>query len=333
MTTNKEVRDQLMSIHTNFHDDEEEPTFVNEITMDNFGSFLTYKKALPSNDVIRNDFKEELLSDEKSTDFLPNTIFEKYGYDFTFNDNFFKDEKDGGQGDNEFNNNCMFVAMNVAARPGEFSIKGWKNFHDQAGRPKDQNMLKMNLEINDSKFAGSYATDAIKKVVDSNSSNVENDFFTAKAEKKFSFSNNSSDMDDDKRAEEYLRLDIKAEEAAQRSAGKKNTTSKYVRRFPDITTAKNEVIKNHVIFYKSANLFVEEWKTVQPKHIVAFGGTTIGLLENMKDTEAFQKYPDLCRMIEEAIQIHHYSYRLNLKGFYNEYSDELNEMLREKNSN
>jgi len=324
MATNEEIKNQLMAVHTNFHINESEPTMVNEIKMDSFGSFLTYKKRLPNNDVIRNDYRDELLPELKKgeSQFLQNNLIKKYDYDFNFNEDFFDE-------DGEFNNDFMFVAMNVAARPGDFSTKGWKNFHDQ-GTKRDQNMLKMNLELNDLKFDGCYATDAIKKVVDSNSSNVNHDFFASSNKIKFSFANHDDNMNDDLRAKQYVEYDNNDAIAAEKYAEKNNTKNKYVKRFDSVEDAKNSVQNNRVIFYKSANVFVEEWKIIQPKQLVVFGGTLQGLLERMKDTDVFKQYPELCKMVDNCIQITHYSYRKNLKDFYNDYSNELNNKINNK---
>lgn len=320
MTTNKEIRNRLLAIHTNFHEDENEPTMVNEIQMDSFGSFLTYNHKLPDNETIRDDYEHELSEElgKGESKFLPNNLFDSYHYDFTFNKNFF-----GTEGNNEFNNDYMFVAMNVAARPGKFSVSNWNNFHDQEGIKRDQNMLKMNLELNNDRFKGCYATDAIKKVVDSDSSNVSNDFFVS-SDAKFSFANNSKDMDDDQRALEYIRLDEQAAERSKKYAKEHGTVDKYVRRFANEAEAKRAVKENRIIFYKSANVFVEEWKAVQPKQIVTFGGTSTGLLKKMEETEVFKQFPELCEKVNNCKQITHYSYRLNLKDFYNKYADSLN---------
>ena len=333
MTTKKEIRDRLLAIHTNFHINENEPTEINEIKMDSFGSFLTYTKRLPRNEEIKKDFEDQLKPELKKGEsgFLQTNLVEKYDYDLTFNEDFFS-EDDKDEKKNQFNDNAMFVAMNVAARPGKFSVAGWKNFHDQEDRVRDQNMLKMNLEVNDPMFDGCYATDAIKKVVDSNSSNVKNDFFAGGRNSelvKYSFTNHDESMNDNLRAEEYMKLDEQAARDSANQAKRRGTTDKYVKRFETEKDALEAVRKNRVIFYKSANVFVDEWKAIQPKRIIAFGGTTTALLENMLDTEVFKQYPELCKMVEDSIQITHYSYRLNLKDFYNKYSSELMNKINE----
>lgn len=323
MTTNKEMRNQLLDIHTNFHKDENKPTFANEIKMDSFASFLTYKQFLPNKEQIESDFKEELEKDEDSN-FLPNNLFEKYHYDFNFDENFFADKSIGGEGDNEFNDNAMFVAMNVAARPEGFSIEGWKNFHDQKDMSRDSNILKLNLEVNDPMFRGCYLTDAIKRVTDSNSSNVKNDFFADNSLAEWSFTNDSDDMNDDLRAKKYMELD----EREAKNYEKKHPGKKYERRFESKKDALRSVKQNRIIFYKSANVFVEEWKTIKPERIISLGGTSKKLLERMVKTEVFQQYPGLCKMVEESIQITHYSYRLNFKDFYNRYADSLIDQIK-----
>jgi hypothetical protein len=86
--------------------------------------------------------------------------------------------------------------------------------------------------------------------------------------------------------------------------------------------------RTELFFYKSANVFVEEWKTIKPERIISLGGTSKKLLERMVKTEVFQQYPGLCKMVEESIQITHYSYRLNFKDFYNRYADSLIDQIK-----
>ena len=325
MTTNAEIRKNLLKIHTNFFEREDEPTFLNEIKMDSFSSFMVYKNPLPSNETIRNDFKDELKPEVKKGEskFLQTNLKNKYNFDLNFDDDFF-----GKYGDETFNNDLMFVATNVAARPGNHTISNWKNFHNQ-GDKMDQNILKMNLELNDPAFKGSYMTDAIKHVVDSNSSNVDHDFFATIKNSELSFANNKNEDENDLlRAKQYITFDKKDEEATAKKAAKDDKPNKFVRRFNSVDEALREVKKNRVIFYKSASLFVQEWLTIQPNHIVTFGGVSTGLLKRMCETDVFKQYPELCAMVDNAIQIHHYSYRKNLKDFYNDYSEELSLQLK-----
>ncbi|MQS98608.1 hypothetical protein [Companilactobacillus halodurans] len=289
--------------------------------MSSFGSFLVCEKGLPDNEQIKKDFEQD--------DIKPNKLREKYDLDLKFKEDFLTDS---GEGQNKFNRDFMFVALNVAARANEQLVTGWKNFHENPiNNKRDQNMVKLYLQINDPKFRGCYATDVIKRVVDSDSSNVANDFFASrKKDKSLIFVDDSKKLDE-KRAKQYIAWD-KAKQAKS-----KKGTRKYhdLDESPDVRKNNIEVFKaiedNREIFQKSANIFVEEWKIIQPKHLVLFGGTARKLLVSMKETDAFKKYPELCQLVDDSIGVYHYSYfGINFEKWFTTQCKDLNDKIVKK---
>lgn len=162
MTTHAEVKDLLENIHTNFFDS----ATGKELKVHDFSSFLVCENPLPINPVILHDFKGH------EADIKPTELLKRYQPDFTFKKSFFNEEKD-----QPFNNKYMFVALNVAARAEENDISEWCNFRDTK---LPTNTYKLYLELNnDERFRGSYITDIIKNVVDSDSGNVSQNFLAS----------------------------------------------------------------------------------------------------------------------------------------------------------
>lgn len=168
MTTKNEIKNQLLAVHPT--------TPLDKLLLSDFSSFMAYRQVRDltrpnhpflTNQLLRQDFPNRISSTDKNR-VGPIELVDHYQLDFDFDPNFFNDEP--------FNNNAMFVALNVAARDNQSNAAtAWQNFHDQT---RVANTVYMYLETHeDQRFAGSYITDIIKNVTDSNSQNIGTDFF------------------------------------------------------------------------------------------------------------------------------------------------------------
>lgn len=287
MTTNAEIRDQLEAIDTGIYYDDK------ELKMDNFGSFTYCKKALPSNTDLQK------ILDEDSEGLHPKKLMARK-IDLSFDDSFF--DLDG-----EFNNNFMFLGINVAARSSDYTDKdgkkmkgnnlaGWKNFHDLENY---QNTFKLYLQINQEKFKGCYITDLIKNSVDSLSGKVLRNFFL-----------------EDKKNNSFIHNNDEAKEERLKSYNKwfnSDDDPKYS------TEELKELLKqNEIIFNKSIELFVKECNIIKPKQLVVFGNdahTALNLVkktQTVKENDSKKDTVNISNLIDNVLWLEHYA---NVKSF------------------
>ncbi|MFL2028088.1 hypothetical protein [Loigolactobacillus zhaoyuanensis] len=294
MTPHEAIRQSLESIRTDFWElDPKTKQPVRELKLHEFASFLACERPLPLNATILRDFAGQAIK--------PKALGEKYQPDFDFSSTFFTD-------DQPFNNQYMFVGLNVAARTGAADTREWWNFHD---KKLPTNTFKLYLELNqDERYRGCYITDVIKNTVDSDSANVGQNFFFTKS-KKLSFIQPVSDQ---QRAAKLFEWDKNA--AATALA----TDQPYERLYASMADALQEVVTNHEVFNKSARLFVAECKAINPEKIIVFGDTAKEALTQMLATTAFDNEPAVRKLVENCAEIRHYAYRKNFNAWITEYA-------------
>lgn len=309
MTTHDEVGKLLENIHTNFWEyDKETHKPTNELGIRDFSSFLVCKKPLPLNSTILKDF----LGSEDNI--KPHLLTEKYHANFAFDDSFFSADKD-----KVFNNEYMFVALNVADRKNG-DTSAWSNFHDQT---MINNTYRLYLELNeDYCFRGCYITDIIKNTIDSNSGNVKRNFFLSES-KKLSLTRLDGD---EKRAEKLLQWDQEDEAKAMA----KNKI--YRRQYSTLASALRGVENNRDVFYKSAALFVAECHAIRPKKIVVFGDTAHEALKQMLVTEVFKNDEYVTNLVKHRVKIIHYAYLKKFSKWVSEESPAVAKLIDESNA-
>ncbi|GEO47393.1 hypothetical protein [Companilactobacillus kimchii] len=281
------------------------------LKMNNFGSFISCKHGLPNNNDLRKLLKNH-----------PNKFTSKYFYDtekcdFSFNDSFF--------GEEDFNNDYMFLGLNVAARGDDkkddggvktkaYTLAGWKNFHDM--NPKTRtNTCKLFMQLNNDRFKGCYITDLIKYKVDSNADHLSRDLFLA-SNNKCSFLYNSNDIYKVSNNKDIATVGDKRIEL-YKEWYKKDSEDKI----------RKDIHNNNSIFDKSVQIFIEECNIIQPKHLVAFGGDVYRALKRFKETKAVKSSNasnvNIGKLIDNAIWLDHYSgYSKNFIKWFEEQPNE-----------
>ncbi|KRN96748.1 hypothetical protein [Companilactobacillus kimchiensis] len=334
MVKNKQIHDQLTEneetgkkFHTYIYEDEDPKK--REISLDNFASFLSDKVRLTSNEDLDEHFKESLAtidSKDPNNQFKPTEISEYKDYNFEYKDIF-----SGDSADKEFNNYCMLLAMNCAYRE-DLNRSGWTMFHDIEGESKDQNMLRLRMMTNNKKFNGSYITDAIKGVVNSNSATVMEDFLVR--DKRKSFVVNNDKITDEQRADDYLKWDIADQKKSEKDIraslldeNKKNykprsekeineivEEKKVQRRYKNKKEALDAVGKNRKRFNKSIDILIKELDIIYPEHVVILGKKgNFELVQLMTQSKKFDDFEgkhegnDLRNLLINALPVYHYS--------------------------
>lgn len=262
------------------------------LSIDHFASFLATDPKMPSNDELRKFF-----ADDKVKEYKPTKMYDYFGIKrLTFDNNFIKDNLS-----EPFNNKFMFVGLNVAARPNKTGdiLSNWQNFHDSEYNDNNiTNTAKLYVQVNDPKFYGSYVTDAIKKVIESNSGNIEQDYFLSS---NFDLSFGQADYDvykgqaSDSEKELVARKDQKRiKKYTGDDAGK------------DVQ-AKQQLQNNKEVFFQSADIFLAEMKAISPEHLLIFGKTAYHALQRMKDLDEFKKIAKYTNLIDDATVLKHYA--------------------------
>lgn len=274
MTNLNDILHQLNSINADFSNDSD-----NHYTLADFSSFFYNVKSLPDVKQIIADFD---AADEK---ILPTSLINKYLVDPAFNQEIIAKNP-------ATNRQVMTVGLNVAVRNGVKKIGKYNNFHDKINIT---NTLRMNILMNDPRFRGCYMTDLIKLVKDSNSGNINHDFFIT--HKKLGF---GTDATDEQRAKQYMKWD-------QANVDNPKKPTYKTLRFPDMNAALKKVRENRIIFNKSIELFIAECNIIKPERLVVFGDSAFTALHLLKNIPAIQANPAIIKLIDESIHAPHYS--------------------------
>jgi len=291
----------------------------NKIGIDSFASFLITKNELKSNATIQDFFKDK-KENFTPTDIVKNKQFKKESFDFPenedddkhflsesfkFPDNFFNSDED-------FNNEYMFVGLNVAERAGDTDYSNWGNFRDVKN---PTNTFKLYTQLNDSKFKGCYITDIIKSVIDSDSGNVMRNFFIKSNEinngelslLKYPDEDDKADSQranklaswqnsyyKEQRSEEYKKVGELMGFISETYMKDKTLKEPYQYKFnyTKKLTGQQLLAQNKDILKKSIDCFVSECLIIHPKMLVVFGKSADRVLEEMAKSPLFKTSVD-----------------------------------------
>lgn len=304
--TRKEVGTRLGEINTGFSYNGE------ELHDWDFSSFVACTHPLEINSKVREyidtNYESEKERKEAATPSQLAKLFYGNSVDFSFPKDFFSNEK--------FNNNYMFVGINIAARgeaDGERTDRGkWGNFRDTK---IITNTYKLYEELGENDmFEGSYITDIIKNVVDSNAGKIVDSFFIHEKKRKPNLPFTSANGNDDERAEELQRIFESNENKAEKDAVKKGIT--YLRKHLSREQALKNVQINKENYFKSADLFSKAINVVRPNKLVVFGDAAALTLQQMLKTDAFRQDANVTKLVQDLVEIPHYGLQGSKSGMY-----------------
>lgn len=329
MKTNAEIAKEIDNIQVTLGNDEGRKPHMHEIS-----SFLTYKKVTVDDKLLTS---ARLLSDFPKDDLVPTptnllTHYKLKVTDLDFDESFtdFSEEK----GKSEFNNSAMFIGLNISNTANSQELADqkddWYMFHtDETIKKKnskspklDSNMVYNFVESHfDDSFDGCYITDIIKDTIHSNSANIKQNFFisTPSRRKKEYMSSNDWKVLSEAEKLEYISSKIgrynlmhsnitkMAETLFKTDQNKKASKKNNSGHFDSLEEAESQVKKNRAKFIECANIFIQECNIIKPKHLVVYGEDTEWALLRMLDIDAVRQNRKIVDLIENHIEIKHYS--------------------------
>lgn len=320
MSTNKEIYEKLTKVNGKEYNTDI-PDSNNYQSIDTFASFLSDKHDLKSNEELENEFAESLRTKDKDEN---NYFDKKHIKDFCSADFHYKDMFDDEHGDDEFNDNYLFLAMNCALRSEDTKNKrgSWEMFHDITERGESQ-MLNLRLLTNGVNAKGCYITDALKGYEESASDKIIRNFMV----KDSHYSFNNPEVNDKQRAEMLYKWDKEALDASEKSKRRKSRKkelgidskhslpkkekdkiSKDVEKLTPVNSEKDDldiIDENRDIYNKSINVLIHELDVIFPKQVVIFGNrekapkakgdsikgeSTTDLVNVIADSPLFRRY-------------------------------------------
>ncbi|MDV7718523.1 hypothetical protein GA840_01315 [Pediococcus ethanolidurans] len=336
-----EVIRELKKVHIPFTDKDGNPlndnqtTHENCVTLAQYASFLLYKNNYYQNKVLTDN---QIRHDKRKKALTPKKLYNAFDPDLDFTV-----PQESNLENKKFNNNAMFLALNISERPFQGDNNDpWFMFHmnphdkdkssnhDESYRGWDTNMIYSYLEFHeDETFEGCYITDLIKETVESNSAKVNQNFFLPSTSLSYKKGAKS------KPTKAYYALvnwQKNADNASQEleilsHTGRYNlvtdTTKKLQKMgkalYKQIQKDKNkinseelqktikEIEKNRDKFEQSAQVFHDEYEIIRPKHLIVLGKNAQWALLRMLDVPVIKDDPELVELIRKHISAPHYS--------------------------
>ncbi|MFD1548988.1 hypothetical protein [Levilactobacillus fuyuanensis] len=316
MPTNGEVLNGLEGVETGFFIPGSKDKSGNpiEVKLKYMSSIIAFKK-LPTNDAI----KVAVAHNEKVDGVTPTNIEKSIDIDLSVDDTIFTDKS---QRDQPFNSDYMFVGLNIAARKKEPDADGaWGQFHDMEFKTPT---YKFAFMTNDKRFRGCYITDILKNTVDSSSANISDDYFVDMEEKQPGMFLDESDENVKKLAvkgypkyvKRYRSELVKNADSVETVVEDGKVISRYTRDLRNVgadtfieSSEDYEAVvrENQQKYRRSAELFIQEYQIIQPKHLIVLGKKAQQVVQNMRADGLFENNPEVARLADTLIEAQHYS--------------------------